>query len=73
MKKWNAIVRCKQGHLYRTTWWDWGSFKAVRWFNRRFQWCPVDRHWVWVTYTKPEDLSAGDLAVANAHRDSGIL
>lgn len=41
----NVVVRCTAGHLYTTIWIPGVSLKAVRWGSRRFQYCPVGKHW----------------------------
>lgn len=49
----NAVVRCRQGHLFTTIWIPLASFKAVRLGAWRLQWCPVGRH---VTLVRPVNL-----------------
>jgi len=41
----DVVVRCAQGHLFTTIWIPGVSLKAMRWGARRYQWCPVGRHW----------------------------
>ncbi len=65
------IVRCGSGHLYGTAWVPFASFKAIRWFGRRYQWYPVGRHWSWVERVEPSSLSADEFKEAYARRDSG--
>lgn len=56
-----TVVRCKQGHLFRTTWIAGGSLKAVRLGPlTRYQRCPVGRHWAVVHPVKEQDLSDED-------------
>ena len=43
------IVRCQAGHLATTTWIPFASLKAVRLGPIRFQYCPVGRHFTFVT------------------------
>ena len=45
----NTIVRCRQGHLFTTTWIPGASLKAIRLGWARFQRCPVGHHWSLVT------------------------
>ncbi|HMK98392.1 MAG TPA: hypothetical protein VK425_12645 [Acidimicrobiales bacterium] len=53
-----TIVRCRKGHLFRTTWIEGGSLKAVRLGPlTRYQYCPKGRHWAIVHPVKDEDLS----------------
>lgn len=48
-------VRCSAGHLFTTIWVPLGSLKAVRLGWKRYQYCPVGRHWAMVT---PLDVDA---------------
>jgi hypothetical protein len=61
-------VRCSRGHLFTTTWVPLASVKAVRLGRRRFQYCPVGRHWALV---EPVDQAATPavLKAARAIRD----
>lgn len=56
-----TVVRCSQGHLFRTTWIAGGSLKAVRLGPlTRYQRCPVGHHWAVVHPVKDQDLSDED-------------
>jgi len=44
-KSFDRPVKCKEGHLFTTIWMPFGSFKAVRLANYRYQYCPVGHHW----------------------------
>jgi hypothetical protein len=44
-----VAVRCKDGHVFTTDWIPGVSFRAVRLGNVRYQYCPVGRHWTFVT------------------------
>lgn len=50
-------VQCKAGHLFTTIWIPLGSLKAIRWFNRRYQYCPVGHHF---TAVFPLDAAVAD-------------
>jgi hypothetical protein len=53
-----TVVRCSKGHLFRTTWIEGGSLKAVRLGSlTRYQRCPVGRHWAIVHPVKEADLT----------------
>jgi hypothetical protein len=53
-----TVVRCSKGHLFRTTWIEGGSLKAVRLGpTTRYQRCPVGHHWAIVHPVKDDDLS----------------
>jgi hypothetical protein len=60
-------VRCSAGHLFTTIWVPLGSLKAVRLGWKRYQYCPVGRHWAMVTRLdwdgspSPEDLAQAAL------------
>ncbi len=45
----NVLVRCRDGHLFRTTWVPYATVTAVRLGRMRYQFCPVGRHWSLVT------------------------
>jgi len=66
-------VRCSAGHLFTTIWIPGGSLKAVRLGNRRFQRCPVGRHWASVARLDPDTASPEDLAAAAAVDDIHIF
>jgi hypothetical protein len=66
----NSFVRCRQGHVFTTTWIPGGSFKAVRLGLWRIQWCPVGRHVDLVRLVKEADLSASEREFALRHHDT---
>ena len=70
--RYERIVRCSRGHLYRTNWWPLGSFKAVRLGATRIQRCPVCRRWRMTRRVDRADLTPSELAEAAANHDSGI-
>jgi len=65
----NAVVRCRQGHFFTTTFIPGGSLKAVRLGLWRIQWCPVGRHVDLVRLVKNADLTADEREFALAHHD----
>jgi hypothetical protein len=69
----SVIVRCAQGHLFTTRWATGVSFKAIRLGRYRFQRCPVDGQWTFVTPVGDGDLSAGAIDVAQLADDGDIL
>lgn len=53
-----TIVRCSRGHLFRTTWIEGGSLRAVRLGPfTRYQRCPVGKHWALIHPVREEDLT----------------
>jgi hypothetical protein len=71
----NAIVRCRDGHLFSTIWIPGVSFKAlrlepIRWM--RFQYCPVGKHWAVVVPVKVSELSDEQRRTAREHHDLRI-
>jgi hypothetical protein len=66
---WSVPVRCRQGHLFTTTWIPGASIKALRLGLWRVQWCPVGRHIDLVRLVKESDLSPAELAFAAEHHD----
>lgn len=69
----NAIVRCRQGHLFSTIWIPLASLKAVRLGPWRFQRCPVGRHWTLVRPANLNTLSPDELRQAEATKDIRIF
>ena len=67
-----TIVRCSQNHLFTTLWVPGASFKAVRLGPKRFQRCPVGRHWSLVTPVRAEDLTEEQRQTAAAVHDARI-
>jgi hypothetical protein len=63
------LVRCSQGHLFRTNWSPFGSLTSIRLGSARFQHCPVGDHWSLVRPVKDSDLSAEDRRMAEQNRD----
>jgi hypothetical protein len=64
-----TIVRCSRNHLFTTLWVPGASFKAVRLGTKRFQRCPVGRHWSLVTPVRAEDLTEEQRQTAAAVHD----
>jgi hypothetical protein len=65
----NLVVRCRKGHLFTTIWIPGASVKSLRLGWVRFQWCPVGRHWSFVTPVRPSELSAREERRARERRD----
>jgi len=65
----NVVVRCRQGHLFGTTFIPGGSLKAIRLGLWRIQWCPVGRHVDLVHLVKDADLTEAEREFALAHHD----
>jgi hypothetical protein len=70
--RFDAIVRCSKGHLFTTIWVPLASFKAVRLGSRRYQRCPVGRHWSMVRQVNPDDLDPQQREAAAAVHDTRI-
>ena len=67
-----VVVRCGKGHLFTTIWLPGASLKSFRLGSRRFQYCPVGRHWSLVHLVRKSDLSARQLRAANKRSDMRI-
>ncbi len=53
-----TVVRCSEGHVFRTTWIEGGSLRAVRLGpGKRFQRCPVGPHWAIIRPVREEELT----------------
>lgn len=70
--RFDRIVRCSQGHLFETIWVPLASLKAVRLGPRRFQRCPVGKHWALVSRVDESTLTPPELEEARAHHDIRI-
>ena len=68
----DTVVRCSAGHLFTTIWVPGASLKAVRLGTRRFQRCPVGRHWALVGPVRDDELSEDDRREAAEHRDARV-
>jgi hypothetical protein len=45
-----VLVRCRDGHLFNTTWIPYATVSVVRRREEvRYQYCPVGRHWSLIT------------------------
>ena len=54
-----TLVRCREGHLFRTIWVPGLSIKAIRLGWYRAQFCPVGRHWTVVKPVKDGEVDDG--------------
>jgi hypothetical protein len=68
----DVIVRCRDGHLFMTTWIPMMSFKAVRIGLVRIQHCPVGNHVTAVRLMRDEDLTPAERLAASRFRDNGV-
>ena len=68
----DVIVRCRDGHLFMTTWVPMMSFKAIRLGLVRIQHCPVGDHITAVRLMRDDDLTAAERLEAGRHHDSGV-
>jgi hypothetical protein len=68
----DAFVRCRQGHVFTTTWIPGGSLKAIRLGLWRIQWCPVGRHVDLVRLVRAADLTESEVAFALSHHDTPV-
>ncbi len=67
-----TIVRCNKGHLFTTIWVPGASFKSVRLGFKRFQYCPVGRHWTIVAPIKESELTNEEKSLAAKNLDTRI-
>jgi len=68
----DVIVRCRDGHLFMTTWIPMVSFKAVRLGLIRLQYCPVGNHLTAVQLMRDEDLTPAERLEASRYHDNGV-
>jgi len=67
-----TVVRCSKGHLFTTIWIPGASFKAVRLGSRRFQRCPVGKHWSLVRPVRTGELTDEEDRIAHQIRDTRV-
>lgn len=61
------VVRCRKGHLFKTTWIEGGSLRSVRLGPfTRYQHCPVGKHWTIVHPVKENELTDVDRKVVSS-------
>lgn len=65
-------VRCQAGHVFTTIWVPLGSLKAARLGRRRFQYCPIGRHWTIVRPIDRATAKPAELAEAASVHDVRI-
>lgn len=63
------MVRCKEDHLFTTIWVPMASIKAVRLGTRRWQHCPVGKHWTTVEPVATETIDHATLVAARSVHD----
>jgi len=68
----NTVVRCRQGHLFATTWIPGVKLKEVDLVVARIQHCPVGNHWSLVVPVRDKDLTEDELQFAREHHDIPI-
>ena len=68
----DVIVRCRDGHLFMTTWIPMVSFKAIRLGLVRVQYCPVGDHVTPVRLVRDEDLTPAERLAASRFHDNGV-
>ena len=68
----DVIVRCRDGHLFMTTWIPMVSFKAIRFGLVRLQYCPVGGHFTAVRLMRDEDLTPAERLAAGRQHDNGV-
>jgi hypothetical protein len=68
----DVIVRCRDGHLFMTTWIPMVSVKAIRFGLVRFQYCPVGDHTTAVRLMRDKDLTPAERVTASRHHDNGV-
>jgi hypothetical protein len=66
------VVRCRQGHVFRTLWIPSVSVKALRLGWLRFQRCPVGGHWSIVTPVRQSELGAPERQAVSSRLDTWI-
>jgi hypothetical protein len=65
----NAVVRCRDDHLFTTIWIPGASLKSLRLGWWRYQRCPVGNHRSIVTPVKESDLTGDEKRRAHETKD----
>jgi hypothetical protein len=68
----NVVVRCRQGHVFRTLWIPGIKLKAIDLGIARIQHCPVGRHWSLVVPIRDRDLTTSERLAAAKYHDIRI-
>jgi hypothetical protein len=68
----NTLVRCRQGHVFTTTWIPGVKLKEIDLVIARIQRCPIGHHWSLVVPVREQDLSNTELEFAREHHDMPI-
>ena len=68
----HALVRCRRGHLYTTSWIPGVKLKGLDFGIARFQYCPIGHHWSLAVPVRPNSVTAAERAEADAHHDVAI-
>jgi hypothetical protein len=71
-ERYQKVVRCSAGHLYTSIWMWGGSIKALRLGSRRYQRCPVGRHWSMARVVDASSLTPAEREQAAAIHDLPI-
>ncbi|MHB1584362.1 MAG: hypothetical protein ACYCU7_13085 [Acidimicrobiales bacterium] len=72
LERYDRIVECTDGHLFTSIVIPGVSLKAVRLGNKRWQRCPVGKHWTTVRRVDPSTLTPEQSAAARAVHDIRI-
>lgn len=65
----SVLVRCRKGHVFKTSWSPLGSLTSVRLGSARFQRCPVGEHWSLVKPVRAGELTDEERRRAEEYRD----
>ncbi len=70
--RFDRIVRCSQDHLYTSIVIPGASLKSLRLGNKRYQHCPVGKHWALTEFVDPSTLTPGEIEEAESVHDIRI-
>jgi hypothetical protein len=68
----NVVVRCRQGHVFTTTWIPGVKLKELDLVVARIQHCPVGEHWSLAVPVREGELTNGERQFAQQHHDLPI-
>lgn len=71
-ERYDRVVECAEGHLFTSIVVPGASLKAIRLGDKRWQRCPVGRHWTTVRRVDESTLEPERLAAARTVHDIRI-
>ena len=71
-RSFDVPVECSRGHRFETTWIPGVSFTALRLGSRRYQWCPIGRHFALIRRSRDLTPDEVDELSLRTTADAGV-